>query len=417
MAHTHSRAATAWAQAGREIPCFGTTHADYFHGPVPVTAPLSPEEIESDYEANTGHAIVRRFESIDAAFVLPGVLVAGHAPFAWGVSVAEAAYHAVILEEVAQMAMQTLMVNAAANPISQHLLDKHFLRKHGTRLLTAKLRIEDRTMLQTGMITAVLIAMTITAGCSTVDSDPKPWGKLKTGEQVDLYTLRNAKGAEATITTYGARLVTLKMPDKTGKLDDIVLGFDNLDGYTQTPPPPYFGATIGRYGNRIAGGKFQLDGKTYTLAKNNGANSLHGGNVGFDKVVWKLTPSSGDSVAMTYLSKDGEEGYPGNLTATVTYTLTDNNELRIEYSATTDKDTVVNLTNHSYFNLAGQGEGDILGHVVMIDADRFTPVDKGLIPTGELKPVDGTPFDFRKANAHRRSHRRERSSDRARSGL
>lgn len=251
-------------------------------------------------------------------------------------------------------------------------------------------------MLQTGMITAVLIAMTITAGCGTVDSDPKPWGKLKTGEQVDLYTLRNAKGAEATVTTYGARLVTLKMPDKTGKLDDIVLGFDNLDGYTQTPPPPYFGATIGRYGNRIAGGKFQLDGKTYTLAKNNGANSLHGGNVGFDKVVWKLTPSSGDSVAMTYLSKDGEEGYPGNLTATVTYTLTDNNELRIEYSATTDKDTVVNLTNHSYFNLAGQGEGDILGHVVMIDADRFTPVDKGLIPTGELKPVDGTPFDFRK---------------------
>jgi aldose 1-epimerase len=228
----------------------------------------------------------------------------------------------------------------------------------------------------------------MTAACSRTES--KPWGKS------DLYTLRNSKGAEATITTYGARVVTLKMPDKAGKFDDIVLGFDNLDGYLQTPPPPYFGATIGRYGNRIAGGQFMLDGKTYTLAKNNGDNSLHGGKIGFDKVIWTARPGGTASVAMTYLSKDGEEGYPGNLTATVTYTLTDKNELQIEYSATTDKDTVVNLTNHSYFNLAGQGEGDILGHVVMIDADRFTPVDKGLIPTGELQLVDGTPFDFRK---------------------
>ena len=243
-------------------------------------------------------------------------------------------------------------------------------------------------------ISTTLAALLITAGCNSIGQ--KPWGKLKTGEAVDLYTLKNSKGAEATITTYGARVVTLKMPDKTSKFDDIVLGFDNLDGYLQTPPPPYFGATIGRYGNRIAGGKFQLDGVTYTLAKNNGANSLHGGNVGFDKVVWTAKPGNGQSVTLTYLSKDGEEGYPGNLTANVTYTLTDNNELQIEYSATTDKDTVVNLTNHSYFNLAGQGEGDILGHVVMIDADRFTPVDKGLIPTGELKPVEGTPFDFRK---------------------
>lgn len=252
-------------------------------------------------------------------------------------------------------------------------------------------------MLRTGMTIAVLLT---TAGCGSnppakeaeqpVKVKSEPWGKS------DLYTLRNAKGAEATITTYGARVVTLKMPDKAGKFDDIVLGFDNLDGYLQTPPPPYFGATIGRYGNRIAGGKFKLDGKTYTLAKNNGANSLHGGKIGFDKVTWAAKPGNGASVAMTYVSKDGGEGYPGNLTATVTYTLTDNNELQIEYSATTDKDTVVNLTNHSYFNLAGQGEGDILGHVVMIDADRFTPVDKGLIPTGELKPVDGTPFDFRK---------------------
>jgi aldose 1-epimerase len=254
--------------------------------------------------------------------------------------------------------------------------------------------------------TAMLLATIMMAGCGgpgPVKNAEQPakvtaeaWGKLGTGQAAELYTLRSATGAEATITTYGARVVTLKMPDKAGKLDDIVLGFDNLEGYVQTPAPPYFGATIGRYGNRIAGGKFTLDGKTYTLAKNNGANHLHGGIIGFDKVVWTGKPGSGASVAMTYLSKDGEEGYPGNLTVTVTYTLTDNNELRIEYAATTDKDTVVNLTNHSYFNLAGQGEGDILRHVVRIDADRFTPVTKGLIPTGELKKVDGTPFDFRR---------------------
>jgi len=243
-------------------------------------------------------------------------------------------------------------------------------------------------------ISTTLAALLMTAGCNSVGS--KPWGKTKSGAVVNLYTLRNSKGAEATITTYGARVVTLKVPDKAGRFDDVVLGFDNLDGYLQTPPPPYFGATVGRYGNRIAGGRFTLDGKEYTLAKNNGDNSLHGGIVGFDKVLWRASPVGSNGVALTYLSKDGEEGYPGNLTANVTYTLTEDNELRIEYSATTDKDTVVNLTNHSYFNLAGQGEGDILGHVVMIDADRFTPVDKELIPTGELKPVDGTPFDFRK---------------------
>src|SRR5580700_4386887 len=168
-------------------------------------------------------------------------------------------------------------------------------------------------------IAGTIAALLMIAGCSKTES--KPWGKS------DLYTLRNSKGAEATITTYGARVVTLKMPDKAGKFDDIVLGFDNLDGYLQTPPPPYFGATIGRYGNRIAGGKFKLDGKTYTLEKNNGDNSLHGGNVGFDKRVWTAKPGQGASVVMTYLSKDGEEGYPGNLTAAVTYTLTDNNEL------------------------------------------------------------------------------------------
>lgn len=227
----------------------------------------------------------------------------------------------------------------------------------------------------------------------------EPWGKTSAGEAVELYTLTNAKGAEARITTYGGILVSLKVPDRAGKLGDIVLGFDNLDGYLQQPPPPYFGALIGRYGNRIANGKFSLNGTEYTLAKNDGENHLHGGARGFDKRVWKAKEASGQSLELSYLSKDGEEGYPGNLSTTVIYTLTDNNEIKIDYAATTDKDTVVNLTNHSYFNLAGQGEGDILSHQVTIYADKFTPVDKGLIPTGELRNVEGTPFDFRSSKA------------------
>jgi len=228
----------------------------------------------------------------------------------------------------------------------------------------------------------------------------RQFGKTPAGETVELYTLKNAKGAEADISTYGGVIVSLKVPDRSGAPGDIVLGFDDFDGYLK--PPPYFGAIIGRYGNRIAHGKFTLDGVDYTLAKNDGENSLHGGKRGFDKVVWKATTTtgpSGPSLALAYVSKDGEEGYPGNLSTTVTYTLTDNNELRIDYKATTDKDTVLNLTNHSYFNLAGQGEGDILAHQVTIHADRFTPVDKGLIPTGELRGVEGTPFDFRQPHA------------------
>lgn len=217
------------------------------------------------------------------------------------------------------------------------------------------------------------------------------WGMTPEGQPVDLYTLINAKGAEARISTYGGVVVSLKVPDRSGSLGDIVAGFDNLQGYLK--PPPYFGAIIGRYGNRVGNARFSLDGVEYKLAKNDGPNSLHGGLRGFDKRLWTARPLSPQSLELTYLSKDGEEGYPGNLSATVVYTLTDANELRIDYSATTDKDTVVNLTNHSYFNLAG--EGDILGHLVEINADRFTPVDKGLIPTGELKSVAGTPFDFR----------------------
>ncbi len=217
---------------------------------------------------------------------------------------------------------------------------------------------------------------------------------------MQIYTLTNAQGVEARVTPYGATLVSLKTPDRNGALGDIVMGFDSLEGYTQTPPPPYFGATIGRYANRIAGAKFTLNGKMYTLDKNDGANSLHGGFHGFDKVLWTAKPSAdGQAIYFTYVSKDGEGGYPGNLTATVSYTLSPANEIGIHYTATTDQDTVINLTNHSYFNLSGPGSGDILDHILTINADRFTPVDAGLIPTGELRKVDGTPFDFRQPHA------------------
>jgi len=219
------------------------------------------------------------------------------------------------------------------------------------------------------------------------------YGTMPDGTAVDLYTLTNANGMQAGIITYGGALVQLTAPDRTGKMGDVVLAMDDLAGMQKQDA--YFGALIGRYGNRIGHAQFSLDGQTYKLPANNGVNTLHGGTNGFDKRVWKAEPGSspeGPTLTLTYLSKDGEEGFPGNLNAKVVYTLTDKNELKIDYTATTDKPTVVNLTNHAYFNLAG--EGDILGHEVMINADRFTPVDDGLIPTGELKPVKGTPFDF-----------------------
>jgi aldose 1-epimerase len=225
----------------------------------------------------------------------------------------------------------------------------------------------------------------------------REFGKTPEGKTVQLYTLKNAKGMEAAIMNYGGVVVSLKVPDRSGKLEDVVLGFPDLEGYTRKGP--YFGAIIGRYANRIAHGRFTLDGVEYTLFKNDGDNSLHGGRRGFDKALWTAKPLDGQSLELTYLSKDGEEGYPGNLSVTVVYTLTDNNELKIDYTATTDKDTVLNLTNHSYFNLAGQGNGDILNHQVTIHADRFTPVNQSLIPTGELRSVAGTPFDFRQPHA------------------
>ncbi len=226
---------------------------------------------------------------------------------------------------------------------------------------------------------------------------PQPFGTTADGAEVSLYTLKNRAGMEATITNYGGIVVSLRVPDRMGKFDDVVLGYESLTGYLKETP--YFGALIGRYGNRIARGKFTLNGKGYSLATNNGKNHLHGGLKGFDKVVWTAeqteTPA-GPSLVLTYLSKDGEEGYPGNLRVRAVYTVTEANELAVEFSATTDKPTVVNLTHHSYFNLAGAASPTtILNHTIMIDADRFTPIDSGLIPTGELREVTGTPMDFR----------------------
>ena len=219
-----------------------------------------------------------------------------------------------------------------------------------------------------------------------------PFGKLPDGTTADLYTLRNAQGMTVRITNFGGIITSWTAPDKNGKYEDIVLGCDSLAGYLRGTP--YFGALIGRYGNRIAKGKFSLDSTVYTLATNNAPNHLHGGIKGFDKVLWTATPSDGDepSLKLTYLAKDGEEGYPGNLSAEVVYTLQKDNSLRIQYSATTDKPTVVNLTNHAYFNLAGSG--NILSHELMLNTPMFLPVDSTLIPTGELRPVKGTVFDF-----------------------
>jgi len=221
----------------------------------------------------------------------------------------------------------------------------------------------------------------------------EPFGSAPDGKAVELITLTNARGVELRAMTYGAIIVSLKVPDRAGKLNDIVLGYDSLAGYVKSSP--YFGAVVGRYGNRIAKGMFTLDGKTYTLAVNNGPNALHGGLKGFDKVVWSadtMRTPEGVGIRFRYVSKDGEEGYPGTLTTTVTYTLTDENEVHIAYEATTDKATPVNLTQHTYFNLAGHG--DILAHVLTLQADRFAAVDSTLIPTGELAPVAGTPFEF-----------------------
>eukprot|EP00051_Salpingoeca_urceolata_P029925 m.7643 g.7643 ORF g.7643 m.7643 type:complete len:405 (+) comp3001_c0_seq2:45-1259(+) len=230
-----------------------------------------------------------------------------------------------------------------------------------------------------------------TLNTANMPIEEKPFGTLPSGEAVTLYKLSNAKGTTVDVMTYGAAITSLRTADKAGDFADIVLGFADLEGYTKAHP--YFGVVAGRVANRIAKGKFTLEGKEYQLAVNNGPNSLHGGLVGFDKVNWQAAVKD-DKVVLTYLSKDGEEGYPGNLTVSVSYQLTDDNKLVLHYSGTTDATTVVNVTNHSYFNLAGAGSGDVKEHVVQAPVEQFTPVNDELIPTGELASVKGTPFDF-----------------------
>jgi aldose 1-epimerase len=257
------------------------------------------------------------------------------------------------------------------------------------------------TRISRSLLLAVLLVSSAVVALAQASVTKETFGKTSAGETVDLYTLRNVNGMETKITNYGGIVVSLTAPDRNGKFADVVLGFNDLENYL-TKNDPYMGAIIGRYGNRIAKGRFKLNGVEYKLAVNNGENHLHGGIKGFDKVIWtgrELKTKAGPAVVLTYLSKDGEEGYPGNLRVRVVYTLTNRNELKIDYSATSDKDTVTNLTHHSYFNLAGEGNGDILNHQVIINANRFVPTDAGSIPTGELKIVAGTPFDFLNATA------------------
>ncbi len=231
------------------------------------------------------------------------------------------------------------------------------------------------------------------AGCSTSGVRSADFDSIR------LYTLRNKAGTVVKVTNYGATVTSIQTADRNGVMADIALGYNDVSGYMNAVDKPYFGSVVGRYGNRIANGKFTLDGKEYELKANNNGNHLHGGVIGFDKVVWDAEVVGKNAVKFSYLAKDGEEGYPGNLAIAVTYTLTDANELKIDYLATTDKATPVNLTNHTYFNLKGEGEGTILDHELMINAKGFTPVDVGLIPTGEIAPVAGTPFDFTQSKA------------------
>ena len=257
-----------------------------------------------------------------------------------------------------------------------------------------------RGLVVVGPALALAIFLAVYVRTSNAQVNPEAFRRKIDGSQVELYTLKNKNGLEATITNYGGIVVSLSVPDKNGKLGDVVLGYDTLNDYIGNTP--YFGSLIGRYGNRIAKGRFTISGVDYQLAQNNAENSLHGGRKGFDKVVWqaeKLDTPEGPALKLTYTSKDGEENYPGTLRCEVIYTLTNNNELKIQYTAETDKPTFVNLTHHSYFNLKDAGASDILGHELMIKSDKFTPVDKGLIPTGELRPVAGTPFDFNKPTA------------------
>lgn len=249
----------------------------------------------------------------------------------------------------------------------------------------------------TNCVLATLALSALTAASANAQIDKQLFGTVD-GKEIFLYTLKNSSGMDVKISNYGGVITQIKVPDRNKKFDDVVLGFDNLEGYQTNTS--YFGALIGRYGNRVAHGRFQLDGKTYQIPTNDGPNSLHGGTTGFNKRIWdakEINGKEGPALELHYLSPDGEMGFPGNLNVTVRYTLEKKNALRLDYSATTDKDTVLNLTNHSYFNLAGAGSGTILKHILTIKADHYTPVDETLIPNGAIEPVAGTPFDFRRA--------------------
>ncbi len=240
--------------------------------------------------------------------------------------------------------------------------------------------------MKTFSLTCLVLLMTFPASLASA--------AVEDFDSINLYTLKNDNGMTIKVTNYGAIITSISVPDRDGKFADVALGYNNVEGYINAVDKPYFGAIVGRYGNRIAKGSFTLDGKTYSLAVNNGENHLHGGVIGFDKVVWTVASHDEQSIALTYLAKDMEEGYPGNLQLSVTYTLTGDNKIVIDYNATTDKATPVNITQHTYFNLKGEGEGTILDHELMINASKYTPVDEGLIPTGKLPEVAGTPFDF-----------------------
>lgn len=255
------------------------------------------------------------------------------------------------------------------------------------------------TFLLTTIIT-MLISSNTPSSISSSANAQAPELSVEDFDSIKLYKLTNAKGMQVGITNFGAIITSIVVPDRDGKMADVALGYNDVSGYINAVDKPYFGAVVGRYGNRIAGGKFTIDGTEHQLATNNGENHLHGGVIGFDKVVWDAKPVGGEDwsgVELTYVAKDGEEGYPGNLTVTVTYKLNNNNEILVDYRATTDKATPVNLTQHTYFNLKGEGEGTILDHELMLNADRYTPIDAGSIPLGELAPVAGTPFDFQTA--------------------
>lgn len=268
------------------------------------------------------------------------------------------------------------------------------------------IRIADGITLLTAVIFISILSFTNTTATQKKENRGKmeikkeSFGKTTDGQDVDVFTLANKNGMSVKILNYGGMVTQMLVPDKTGKIADVVLGYADMKGVLSDKS--YFGVLVGRYANRIGKGKFSIDGHEYSLAQNNNGNHLHGGIKGFDKVIWKAEPikkSKSVSLKLSYLSKDGEEGYPGNLSVTVIYTLTESNELQMEYTATTDKKTVINLTNHAYFSLAGAGDGDILKHEVIINADRFTPVDANLITTGELTNVKGTPMDFTKPTA------------------